>query len=90
MFDNPPTHLFGDPVNSVLFMDAEKSGLSASYRASIADGLLVAPTDLAAKKSWMNDYFMKQLRPRAFIDLVVQRLADNPEYVLSDEELQRK
>lgn len=30
------------------------------------------------------------VRSRAFIELAVQRLADNPEYVLSDEELQSK
>ncbi|OHX11189.1 hypothetical protein BI347_15905 [Chromobacterium sphagni] len=64
MFDNPPPHVFGDPVNSVLFIDREKAAIGASYRAGIADGSLLPPVDLAAKKIWMSDYFMEQLSSR--------------------------
>ncbi|MBB5020685.1 hypothetical protein HNQ59_004010 [Chitinivorax tropicus] len=63
-FDNPPAHVFGDPVNSVLFIDEEKAAIGASYRAGIADGSLLPPTDMATKKIWMSDYFMEQLASR--------------------------
>ncbi|WP_145964122.1 hypothetical protein [Chromobacterium phragmitis] len=64
IFDNPPPHVFGDPVNSVLFIDGEKAAIGASYMAGIADGSLLPPVDLAAKKIWMSDYFMEQLSSR--------------------------
>jgi hypothetical protein len=45
-------------------MDGEKAGIGASYRAGISNGSLLAPTDFAAKKIWMSDYFMEQLTVR--------------------------
>ncbi|HMN75678.1 MAG TPA: LysR family transcriptional regulator [Burkholderiaceae bacterium] len=61
----------------------------------IRDGRLVPVlTDCMPDYGHYHVYFgsrtSQPLRARAFIDLAVQRLADNPEYVIGDEHLRRK
>jgi len=64
MFNNAPDGLIGEPGAAVVFMNGEKSAIASSYRASLADGSLMPPTDLATKNVWMSDYFMQQLSAR--------------------------
>ncbi|WP_217591392.1 hypothetical protein, partial [Burkholderia sp. GbtcB21] len=63
-FANPPEGLIGAPGPAVLFMNGEKSAIAASYRAGLADGSLIPPTDLATKNVWLSDYFVQQLSAR--------------------------
>ncbi|QVN23622.1 LysM peptidoglycan-binding domain-containing protein [Burkholderia pyrrocinia] len=63
-FANPPDGLIGAPGPAVLFMDGEKSAIAATYRAGLADGSLIPPTDLATRNVWLSDYFIQQLSAR--------------------------
>ena len=63
-FNSPPAGVLGDPVKSVLFVDAEKAAIGAAYRAGVSDGSLVPPADLMGKKIWMSDYFIERLADR--------------------------
>jgi uncharacterized lipoprotein YbaY len=46
--------------------------------------------DIASYFVYFGSKTSQPVRARAFIDLAVQRLADNPDYVLSEEELRTK
>jgi hypothetical protein len=43
--------------------------------------------DIASYFVYFGSRTSQPMRARAFIDLAVQRLADNPDYVLGDEDL---
>jgi hypothetical protein len=63
-FDSHIPGITADPVGATLFVEAEKAAIGSSYRSALANGTVIPPADLAARRLWAGEYMMQEMVKR--------------------------